>query len=659
MAFLFSDVAGSTRLLSQLGAGAYADVLTSYRDVVETAVTAEGGRVVDREGDGLFLVLPTAAGALRAAAAAQRGLGSISWPTGADVAVRMGVHAGEAHAYDGGYVGLDIHRAARVGALARGGQILVSEAARLLAGDDLDEDLHLRDLGEHELKGLEHPERIHQLIAPGLRDDLPAPPAFPATSGERLDETRSLAILPFQVVGGGEEAELLAAGLHNDLLTELSKVPELSVISRTSVIGYRDTDLPIPQIARKLNAGTVIEGAVQSAGRRIRLSVQVIDGINDVHRWAETYDRELTTEGLFDIQSELAAQIVESLPAELTAGRAAAAGAPVTADLEAYRHAARGRQQQNLKTEDGFLRAIELFEHAIEIDREYADAWIGLADTLINMEEYGYGDRGELLGRAETAVERALELAPASAGAHSSLALLHITRQDGPAAVRELERAIRLQPSYADAHNWHAWVSLILGRGDVGLESARRAVELDPLSAEPVSNLALSFLATGRPEEALVEARRAQELSPFTSADLLAGLALYDLGRLDGAREALEPLASVTAGELTVPWAEHGPDVALALTLVAMGASDEARAILDTIERTRHPFATGLILLGLGEREPALAQFARVEGTSAWTNLAVHHHFRDVWSTITGTEQHRALVHEVHRSWNVAPPGWV
>lgn len=174
VAFLFADLEGSTRLLARLGPDLYRSVLRGYRSVIAAAAAGEGGEVVDREGDGLFLVFPTAAGALRAAAQAQSGLAAYEWPAAIEVAARMGVHAGEARRDADGLVGLDVHRAARVASAAHGAQVLVSDAARVLALEGLPDDLQLRDLGEHRLKDLNRPERLHQLVVPGLRHDFPA-----------------------------------------------------------------------------------------------------------------------------------------------------------------------------------------------------------------------------------------------------------------------------------------------------------------------------------------------------------------------------------------------------------------------------------------------------------------------------------------------------
>ncbi len=172
LAFLFADMEGSTRLLHRLG-DEYATVLAGYREVLEEAVAAGGGRTVDTQGDGHFAAFPSASGAIEAAVTAQRRLAEREWPQGAEVRARMGLHAGEVLATDGRLVGLEIHRAARIAAAAHGGQILVTSSLRSIAGDSLPADGALRDLGLHRFKDLAEPERVFQIEVSGLRSDFP------------------------------------------------------------------------------------------------------------------------------------------------------------------------------------------------------------------------------------------------------------------------------------------------------------------------------------------------------------------------------------------------------------------------------------------------------------------------------------------------------
>lgn len=497
---------------------------------------------------------------------------------------------------------------------------------------------------------------LHRRILDQDEDLAPQPVAAPSAARADTDtEARAIAVLPFDVIGGADEATFLAMGLHNDLLTELSKVPELTVISRTSVLSYRGTSKPVPTIARELRAGTVVEGTVQSVGQRFRLTVQLIDGRADVHRWAESYDRELTTGDLFAIQSELARDIAGALHTELAGAVGPAGRRPPTDSLEAYELAARARQQFDLKTEGGFSRAIELYEESVALDPDYAGAWVGLADALASMEAYGHGRPEELLPRVEAAVDRALELDPNSAEARTSLGVLRLTRQEGPGALRAFEEAMRTQPSYADAHNWHSWISLLVGRAEDGLHSALRAVELDPLSAEAAAHVALGCAATGDPGAGLDAARRARRLSPYPTAAFYEGICLLELGRHDEAEAVLEPLTVSAAGELGVPWAGRGPDALYALALADRGEADAARAVIDTIDAEAAPFAAGFAYLAVGDLGTATAAFGRVRHVTDWPALALHHYHRSLWAPLEGTEAHEELVRVARRSWGMTP----
>jgi adenylate cyclase len=649
----FADIVGFTSLTSRDEEAALG-LIRIFQEAAAAAIDRHDGTLVKFTGDGVLAYASSTSAALDTVLALAAGFDAGVKQRGGSARLRAGVHVGDiVVAADGDVYGEGVNIASRLEGQARPGRAVVSEDVWRHCRQR--SNVEFVSIGPRDLKGITEPIWAYEVA---LTDDVGAGEEDTDNPSERrLEEARSIAVLPFQVVGSGEESEFLAVGLHNDLLTELAKVPELTVISRTSVMGYRGTNKPIPRIARELRVGTIIEGAVQTAGRRVRLTVQLIDGLSDVHRWAETYDRELTTEDLFAIQSDLARQIVESLHAELVPRAPAAEAGPATTDLEAYGLVSRGRIEFDLRTEKGLQAAIGLFERAVEIDPNYSDAWVGLADALALTEDYGYGDRHELLPRAEQAVHRALALDPDSAGAHSSLGLLYTTYQDGPAAIAEFEQAVALQPSYAEAHNLHSWVSLLLGRAEVALASATRAVELNPLSAEALNHLALSRLATGQEDKALVEARRATGLSPFPTAVFYTGIALYELGRFDEATSALEPLAFRERGELSVAWAGHGPDATLALAHVAAGRADEARDLLGEIDAVRHPFASGLIRLALGEDTKAFADLMRTSELSAWPTLAVHHHYRRVWDRIESADVHQQLVRTAYRSWNLeAPP---
>ncbi len=178
--FLFTDIEGSTRLLQQLG-DAYPDLLSEHHRLLRKAVETEGGVAVGSEGDSLFAAFGSAPAAVAAAVGAQRALAEGHWPEGATVRVRMGLHTGEALVRDGTYVGLDVHRAARIAAVGHGGQVLISESTRVLVDQSLPEGVELRDLGRHRLKDLAQPERIFDALIAGLPTQFPPLRSLDAT----------------------------------------------------------------------------------------------------------------------------------------------------------------------------------------------------------------------------------------------------------------------------------------------------------------------------------------------------------------------------------------------------------------------------------------------------------------------------------------------
>jgi TolB-like protein/DNA-binding SARP family transcriptional activator len=520
------------------------------------------------------------------------------------------------------------------------------------AGDALVAFDEARTLLAEELGADPGPElqELHRRILqqdPTLLETLPSEPAH--ASAQQPDPA-SVAVLPFQVLGPTDEADLIAVGLHTDLLTELSRIRGLTVISRQSVMQYADSDMPLERVARELNVAMVLTGSIQAAGRRFRLAVQLVDAAAGVHRWAESYDHELSPHNLLAVQRDLANDIAAALSRRLSPG-----AVPTTDSMEAYRLVIEGRMFFDRKTEEGLAAAVDAFRRAVVVDPDYGLAWIGLADALAITADYGYGDRDALLAAADSAVLRALALLPGSALVHPSLGLIAEGRHDAPAALAEYEQAIRMSPGHADAHSWHAWVSLTVGDAERAVASARRSVELNPLSAEAVSNLALSLLALGQPGPALAEARRSDRMSPgYTTAAFYAGLALYDLGRIDESVSTLAPLGTAAAGRLTTPWAGQSPDAALAIAQDAIGDRAAALETLASIDVHAYPVEAGLVHAALGDPGAAYARFERPIPAGYGAAMLFHHHFRDVWSRLD--ESHlRDLGRKIARSWNAEP----
>ena len=405
------------------------------------------------------------------------------------------------------------------------------------------------------------------------------------------------------------------------------------------------------EIARELGAGTIVEGGVQASGGRIRLNVQLVDGRDSTHRWADRFDRELSAETIFEIQQELAERITRAVRADLTDAERKRGTVPATEDLRAYRLYVKGRGYLDQRTEIGILKSIAFFERAVELDERYALAWSGLADAVVLLHDYGFDDDAHDLNVAECAVERAIELGPELAEAHASLGMVHSIRRRGTEALAALTRSAEIRPGYADAHNWLSWHRSVFGMPGPALESARRAVELDPVAPEPTSNLALSLLINGHLEESLAMARRTTALQPdWTTGRFIEGLALYELGRFEEAAEVLRGLR--------VEWVDDGPRAAFAVACAAMGNVVEARSLLEDFERLGAPFSAGLVRLALGERDAAFAHFRQIERWSYWPTLALHHFFRATLAPLRSDPLFGALKADMAAAWGLrSAPG--
>ncbi|MGD2122260.1 MAG: tetratricopeptide repeat protein [Gemmatimonadota bacterium] len=473
------------------------------------------------------------------------------------------------------------------------------------------------------------------------------PPSLPG-------DATTVAVLPFENLSGSDEAEPFVVGLHDDLLTELSRASALTVISRTSVLGYRGSGRPIREIARELGVGTVVEGGVQTAGNRVRLNVQVIDAGTDVHRWAERYDRELTTENIFELQSELAAQIMDALQAQLTSEEQGRVPLRPTEDLEAYRLYASGRSSLDTWDQEGMTAAARYFSEAVRRDPSYAQAWAGLADAVSALHWYNYPPV-EGTPTSEEAVRRALELDPDLAEAHASRAIVLCSRRvkDAPEALREFQRAVELRPSYAYAQVWMSWVYLIVGDPEPARRYALRALELDPLSPAIRVFLSEAHLANGTYDLALKEAVRGREMQPEQPLSRTnEGIVLHHLGRFEEALVALERAGKKLSQNSTSPTQSqlHG---VMSVAASGAGDSDRAREHLGQIDAEKDPFSFGLALAGLGDREAAFEALLQVKEWGQHSTESLRYFFPAELGPLRDDPRFTELVRRADRSWGV------
>jgi TolB-like protein/cytochrome c-type biogenesis protein CcmH/NrfG len=356
----------------------------------------------------------------------------------------------------------------------------------------------------------------------------------PTATTPAADAGTSVAVLPFDNRSANADDAYFVDGIHDDILTQLSKVSALKVISRISVEQFRGTRLPIREIASQLGVRTILEGGVQRGGDRVRINVQLIDASTDAHLWAETYDRELTAENIFAIQSEVAQAIAGALKAALTQGEKARVEAVPTRNLEAWEAYQLGRQRMARRTPEGLREAQAFFEKAIGLDPKFARAYAGLADVHVLQYGYAGAPKQESMEKAERAAEQAMALDPNLAEAFASAGLIAATLGQAERAESMYRRAVSLDPNYAQARQWLAGLLDEEGRSQEAFQEYERALELDPLSLMLNQNIAMSLIELSRLDEAAARFRRIIEIDasfPLAYAGL-AGLKAYDQGRV-------------------------------------------------------------------------------------------------------------------------------
>lgn len=464
-----------------------------------------------------------------------------------------------------------------------------------------------------------------------------------STSVEEIGSV--VAVLPFETLGS-DQANAFTEGIHAGVLTRLSNVSGLDIISRTSVRAYRNTEKSLPEIARELGATWVVLAEVQEVGSNVLVNARLIKALDDRQVWAQDYRRTISAETVFEIQSDLASSIIKALHARISPSEERRIEQTPTLSLEAYRLQVLGRRESDKRTADGLQRGAKLLQQAIDLDPNYASAWVGLAESLAIAYDYGYSDDEDLLVQAEKASQHGIELDPESGEAHAVMGVVHFARHEGPESILALNRAIVLQPSNGGAHSWLSWGSLLFGDVDEGIKNGKRAVAVDPLSGEAVSNLALSFLSKGEYEKGLTESQHSLQLLPeWSTARLYKGTALYHLGRYAEAENVLTGL--------TVEWAGSGASSALALAMLAQGDSAGALALLKTLEQSDDHFSAGLVHAVLGDYDSAYQSWLRGDNWNAWSIIAMRYFYPDVLGPFRDDPLFAEIIANIDREWGL------
>ena len=414
-------------------------------------------------------------------------------------------------------------------------------------------------------------------------------------------EIRSIVVLPLENLMNDPEQAYFVDGLHEALITELSRVSALRVISRTSALAFRDSGKAIPEIARQLGVDAVVEGSVLRAGDKVRVTVQLIEGSTDRHLWADNFDRELTD--ILALYADVTRKIVDQISITLTPQDQARLIVTNPVNPRAYELNMKGRYWCNKWSPQAMDRGIELMQQAVILDPQYAPSYSGLAACLQNSAFFGYSDTLTVLPRARSAALRATELDAGLADAHVVLAsILYYMEYKPDAAEQELKRALELEPANLGGLIYMSWLLGETGRFDEAMIPTKHAIEIDPLSKASHHALGELYYLQRDYEKAINAYEMARELHPDDPSQYqYLGWAYQQMGQYEQA---------IAQHRKAVALSQRHPlflsDLGYALGMAGQG--EEALKILAEIQQSdgATPYHLALIHLGLGNIDQAL-----------------------------------------------------
>jgi len=362
-AIMAADVAGYSRLMGEDEEGTLAALKAIRREIGDPMIAEHRGRIVKTTGDGLLVEFPSVVDAVRCAVEMQReiALRNTAIPQARRIEYRIGINLGDVIIDEQDIYGGGVNVAARLEALADPGRICVSRVVRDQVRDKLD--FTFEDLGEQQVKNIARPVRVYRI---------PVTEASPLRVSLPLPDKPSLAVLPFQNLSGDPEQEYFVDGVVEEIITAISRLPWLFVIARNSSFAYKGKSPDLRQVGRELGVRYVLEGSVRKAGKRVRITGQLIDTTSGAHIWADRFDGAL--DDIFELQDEVASHVVGAIEPKLRQSEIERAGRKPTESLDAYDLYLRALAQFHKYNEAGMREAVVLLKRALAIDPSYAPA---------------------------------------------------------------------------------------------------------------------------------------------------------------------------------------------------------------------------------------------------------------------------------------------
>ena len=536
-AILAADVAGYSRLIGANEGDTLTRIKAIRAELLDPTITAHNGRLVKTTGDGLLVEFGSVVDALHCATAVQAGMAQRNLTTPADkrIEFRIGINVGDIVVEDGDIFGDGVNVAARLEGLAEPGGICVSARVQEDAAGKLE--LSFEDMGEQALKNIARPMRAYR-IATG-----PVSAATKETPALALPDKPSIAVLPFANLSADPEQEFFADGIAEDVITALSRYPSLFVISRNSSFTYKGRAVDVKQIGRELGVRYVLEGSLRKSGDRIRVTTQLVEAHTGKHVWAERYDRDLAD--IFAVQDEITeAMTIAVAPAIAGAEQHRALRKPPES-LDAWAAYQRGLWHLDKAAPDDNALAEKFFQQAVDLDRNFADAYCGLAlAQMYSATVFLTRPMASVQTSAEPLARLAVALDGNNAVAHSCLSSALFYRGDHHGALAEADCALELSPNLAFGYFRRGAALIFSGWPQEGLRDLQTSLRLEPRGsylAHRLTQVAVGCYYSRAYENAVEAAKQAIRSFPeFPQPYRWLTAALGQLGRVEEAKAVLE-----------------------------------------------------------------------------------------------------------------------
>jgi adenylate cyclase len=528
-AVAFVDVVGFSRMMAEDEEGTLA-ALRAHRNATDPVVLNHGGRIVKGTGDGMLLEFPSASAALKAAIEVQELMRARNeaLPESRRMYYRVGINLAEVVVDDAGDIfGDGVNVAARVEPLAEVGGISMTDAVREAVRGKLD--VAPTDAGEHELKNIPDPIRIWKL----------GTSVAGQSRVKRVSRTvATVAVLPFENMSADAGQEYFADGITEDLLTALSYDKSLAVVARNSTFAYKGAATNIRTIARELDATHVVEGSVRKAGKRVRVTAQLIDAETGHHVWAERYDREL--DDIFDLQDELVDAIAAKLRPSLWESARERRSARDLRSTDAWDLYLRGQHELNKHSIDGFLASIGFLEKARELDPDFVAPVVAQAGAWMLLAVHGWRDADDPWARGIAAAKDAYRLDSGDYGALSTMAAASTITREPEMGLQYAARAIEINPQGFFGHHMLAANLNGAGRPEEAIHALTQAWRLgrhEPLRYDIANDLVWSHYMLRNYDAAVTWGQRAVQLNEvYLQAHIGLAATYAQLGRLEAAQ---------------------------------------------------------------------------------------------------------------------------